>query len=140
MPKRRRPKRGGASDWDIFVDWRKHGPGARYGYSADQIQKNAAAAQKRLEAQTVRERQNPGFWSKAMNTLAKPAEWVARRVAGDDVVNNIKNAAEKGDTKGMIKGSVEGAVGTVKRLQGEAAGKGRRRKKGPKRTIRRRRK
>lgn len=142
MPKRRRTRRrllrGGASDFDIFLDWRKHGPGARYGYSADQIQKNAAAAQKRLEAQTVRERQ--GFWSKAMNTLAKPAEWVARRVAGDDAVNNIKNAAEKGDIKGMVKGSVEGAVGTVKRLQGEAAGKGRRRKKGPKRTIRRRRK
>ncbi len=79
-----------------------------------------------------------GFWDKAMNTLAKPAEWVARRIAGDDAVNNIKNAAEKGDIKGMVKGSIEGAQGIVKRLQGDAAGKGRRRKR-MKRTIRRRR-
>lgn len=125
---------------DIFLDYRKNKDSVwnRIGRAINPD--NPYERQARASTAVLERNSHNGFWDKAMNALAKPAEWAARRIAGDDAVNNIKNAAEKGDIKGMVKGSVEGAQGIVKRLQGDAAGKGRRRRKrAPKRTIRRRR-
>lgn len=135
MPKRRRTRRrlrGGASDFEIMVDYKRAPLGA---HMYDNPAGRRWHEQGKASTAAVKNWQ-PGFWDKAMNTLAKPAEWTARRIFGDETINNIKGAAERGDVAGMVKGSVKGAIDKTKSLMAPA-GKGRRRR--IKRTIRRRR-